>query len=385
MPNHIKTNEIIQQAAKMNMGSEASQIVRSQYGQYRGETVVTLTPSQASIMDAAKEELSFAVADRMGKGLMKRKFSNETRIRSHAYEKSENYLKNIPDLEKKLREKGFIEQLLKLSSPSPEQLQSAVRQFSDDPTLQYGSLAYLLRTLIQKRSSQSLSDKEEELINTLDSTLTNLMEEEGPAIRAGLNISEIASDFAGEKLGEVQNLRNFYRDTVLDYGNITQTYKKIINKYGENRFNESTKFLLNALGADFSSQGSSIDPARLLAMIDDMYTIKVLGTVHDQTSKLVNSLRHNFSQTRCPEGHILMSELIDFIDQHSPRTHQIEVISKKMNLDSANIVIYFLQALKSLIRMIPEKAYNNDYAKKFRLLDAAQEALDQAIQKESDE
>ena len=40
--------------------------------------------------------------------------------------------------------------------------------------------------------------------------------EEGPAIRAALNISDVVRDFAGERLGDIPTLRQTYRDAVLD-------------------------------------------------------------------------------------------------------------------------------------------------------------------------
>ena len=380
MPDSLAIATAAQQMAEVNIGIEASQTLR---GQFRGMTVVALQPSQQTLMENAQEEMSFAVSDQMGSGLSKRKFSNETRIRSQAMEQADAYLKRVPDLEKNAKLNNFVSTLVKSPHLTARQAMTQARQFSQDPTLQYASLGYAMSLMVQEKKKVRGSSAElDTKIESLDKAMKQMMAEQGPEIQSGLNISQTAGEFSSERLGNPEALRGFYRDSVLDYDNITSAYKNITENYGEEHFKESLEFLLKALGADLSAQGSSIDPLRLRKIVDDMFVVKVLGGVHEQTGKLVITLRSHYQQIECKSGQSLMYELLDFKDGKMPNSEQVFQVMIRLNINGDEHRVYFTQAFKELMRLIPEKAYHGDLTRRAKVMMALQEAVDRAIEEE---
>ena len=80
----------------------------------------------------------------------------------------------------------------------------------------------------------------------------------------------------------------------------------------------------------------------------------------------------------------MLRELLDLMESKWLRPEQIEAVSAKMGVRELEDQIYFLRELKELARLIPLKAYS-DTEQRPRLLDAIQQAMDMAIEREEEE
>lgn len=372
------------QQGPINNGPQSS-------GQFRGEQV-TQIPIRGVRAEAESslEELTFKADlykqenDRK-KLLPQRKFGVFTPpIKSENSEQGNNYLKLFNSADK-LTLRNLMARINRLVRPSISQLRRLASQAFSDVSLQYAALDIIRaelkrRRVSRKRPAGGLGD---ELEGNIEEAMEQLMAEEGPAVRAGLNIVSVTSQFANPSLGNAQHLRNFYRDSVLNYGGITDTYRGVIAKYGEQNFTSSLAFLLRALGVDMAAQESSRDPARLRAIVNDMFCVKTLGGIHEQTGEFVDTLRHHHNQTDCPPGQQLMSELLNIKDDNWPQAKRFFDLVTTMRIHGHDKVVYFLQHVKTLIRLIPLKAYDEPEMRD-KLQAASQEAIDEAIIREEE-
>ena len=208
------------------------------------------------------------------------------------------------------------------------------------------------------------------------------MKEEGPAIRAGINITPTADEFADDRLGDVQTLRDNYRDAVLDYQGISEAFGALIEKYGEKELPPAIRYLLKSLSADISSDGASIDKRKLNLILNDMYRLEVLASLLEQCTELVT--KTNECVGSAIPATDLLKDVLKFQEDKWIRPEQISPLPSKLCIEEVPREINFLREFKEFIRLIPLKAYN-DPEQRSRFLDAAQQALEEAIEREEEE
>ncbi len=362
-------------------------------GQFRGEAVTPL-PMRGVRAEAESslEELTFK-ADQYKqrkdsvKPLQTRRmgFIVATTKADNA-EKGNNYLRlfNAAD---RLTLRNLMTQIHSLKKPTVAQLRQLAQGAFGDVSLQYAALdiirAELKRRRLAREKAKKSSDIDSEQEDQLEEAMAQLMVQEGPAVRAGLNISSVTGQFAGQALGGAQRLRNFYRNSVLNYDGITPTYRGIVKQYGEKNFVSSLAFLLRALGVDMAAQESSRDPTRLQAIVNDMFCVKTLGGIHEQTGELVVTLRQYHQQADCKESQQLMSNLLTLKEDSWPQAKRFFELGERMSICGADKIVYFLQQVKRLLRLIPLKAYD-ELDMRDKLLAVAQQAIDEAVIREEE-
>lgn len=377
MPDRIDANITMQPGLAQPIPLERADASR---GQYRGEEVIqTLDP--ISLLQSAAEELTFeASEDVEAKEIEERevKSPHDTNERVKAVERVMRELNKLPDLPiEKLRH--FMGRLMTQRNQTSSQVLQHVRREFSDVSHQYTALLYA-------RESLSKDPDYKELEKALTDAIDQLTLDHGSKIRAGLNVSVTAQTFADPQLGDIQQLRDFYRETVIGFDNLADAYASIIDKYGEQDFPNALAFLLKAAGDDFAAKGPSLPKIELKTIIDDMYRLEVLTGLQEDSHALVTklharsaSLRPNYS------GHQLLRSVLKLKEERWLRADQINAVGQEMGLDDREIdsVIYFLREFKDLVRRVPLKAYQNP-GNREKLLDAVQEALDDAIEREEE-
>lgn len=371
-----RTNAPIQQ------GGMSPGYSNTQPGRLHGESV-QIQPNAASLLEDAKEEVSLLFKERMEKTLARREMStNKKDSRQQVLvAKIQELMEQVPDLYKNVKMKLFIERMASNFPATPQELMRHLGEFSSDPTLQFVALQVL-----EQEARVGGPDKESQL-DVIQKATTDLMSSQGEAVRAGLNVSRTASEFAARLNTDTQELRDTYRDAVLDYGGITATYRALIARYGErgeSAFETTRKFLMKALSADYNAQGTSIDRPRLKAIMDDMYALKLLGTVQEQCSTLMATMRDRYGQAQSRSGQELMGKVLDIKEQNWVQPSQISAIPSEMNVSGLANQIYFLREVDTVFREIPVKTYN-DPADREQLLGASREVLEQLFNKEQEE
>jgi type III secretion protein W len=378
-------------------------------GNYRGEKVVHQR-GVVSLLENVIEEGTLSESLVVQKQLLARKVASErmAEMNKKLLERAQVYMRELPDMGGPEKFMQFLEQIRQGGRQSSRQLMQEAGEFFKDLSHQYAGLSFAREVL--EEGGQS------ELVASLRDAADELMKEHGPEIRAGLNISQTANEFAKQGFGNVQGLRDFYRDTVLNFDNLDDTYRSISENrdlyicsvcgytckkrppevcpacgaggrdfiYNEAEMLNTVKFLVKAVGCDLQSRGPSISPVELKHVVDELYQLEVLGNVHKDCFNLLKNVQQQFEMRIESTAQDLMDQVMALRRESFVRGD--DVIRDALPSDVKEIVakIYFLREFLNLIKKIPLKVYD-ELESREKIIDAAQEALDTAIDIEAKE
>jgi len=350
-------------------------------GTYRGRRVLTV-PNPLSMIEEAAEEVGMEAEERMDRRLEERRGSHghtespkksamTSLLTGESEAEAEAQAESILDREELEDYVRYLED--HRNSSEKEVLDEAERRFADVSD-QYQAMA---------EAGTLLGDGEENagLRQALDRAEANLLETSGPAVRAGLNIVEAALALASSGFAPVDEIRDFYRKSILDFASVADLYKKIIKRFGKEKFQTSVEFLLRASGQDLESAGPSISKEQLRSVTDQLYDVEVLGNMHRNLSDLLDRTRELFKQGLHAEAFDLMSEILRLTGERWIRAEDFQQMLEKAEIADLHASIYFLTALREQIRLIPLKVYPSTESRG-KMLDAAQIALDGIVEKD---
>lgn len=346
-------------------------------GSFRGERVEHVRNPTAQLQDAA-EELTFSRSERAGKRLARRKLASRREQTAFAVDQARKYLERVPDLERSHKLSDFAKSILQHGGhPNPRALRQRAEEFSNDATHQFLALSFA-------QGVASAQNADPVTVDALDRAVGSLFEEKGPAIQAGLNISTVAQRHSGEELGTTQELRDLYRDVVLDCDDINDAFRRIVDGYPGRTFDEAVQFLLNALGTDLAASTHTVSRARLKQIINDMYQLKSLNSIHRQCEELLQRTEGNYGGGNGPiAARNLMAELLTAQSRAWQGADAFTNLPAKMGVAGDAGSIYLLNGFKELVRFLPLKAFGDDQSQRDRIMIAVQQALDLAIDNEA--
>ena len=245
-------------------------------GQYQSEAVNVGKDPTSMLQDAA-EELTFGAHEfRTKRELGERKLRDaEGSSQIETVERIQEYLEQLPDIDPRQLRDLYEQMRDSGEKPSREALQRRLSGFHEDITYQQAALEFLVSEL-----EKSADDPE--LLEVARGALVENERAYGPEIRAGLNVTATAMANAASS-GEVQDLREMYRNTILKHESIRQSFDNIVERYGEEDLGERIGFLLTAMGEDLSARGPSIPPAELKIIMDDMHQLETLSTLRERS------------------------------------------------------------------------------------------------------
>lgn len=250
-------------------------------GSFQGERVHYVSTSQ-SMADAA-EELTFAFSERVEKSLAKRKISDGQARLSEVQEMLEEYLHKVPDLDRQQKLDTLVAQLSSGQLTHMAQLKAYLNSFSGEVSHQFVALSFARQTLAAKTDARAL-------LALIDQALLQMAEEHGAAIETGLSIGPLAFEAHAQGLGEVQALRDTYRDAVLDYKGLSAAWQDIQTRFASSAIEGVTGFMMKALSADLDSQQAHLDPVKLERVMSDMAKLRVLCGLSNQVHALWKAL-----------------------------------------------------------------------------------------------
>ena len=376
-----------QQVVGLNQAGAGAGAAAGATGSYRGENLAQV-PSTASILEAAfkdsLEERTAALGEHQEKELSRRSISSGSKVdqmeRILKLQKINKLLDSLADLDKQKLAK-LLAQLAGDPSASSRQIRERLRQTFREPAHQYVALEALVEALKQDNAHP-------EQLRTAEAALAGLLAEHGDEIRAGINVSEAALEAARSGLGSPQDLRDSYRDAVLDYGGLPQTLAALREKYPPEKLPEAIHFMLKALGNDLAASGSSIDKARLNAILEDMYRLKLMAGMIERSNTLMQRTLPPGSagdqRQLARRGADLLGEVLALQENKWINPEQIAPLPAKMGIRDTARQINFLNGFKELVRSMPEKAFA-DGEQAERMKDAVQLCLDEAIDREEEE
>jgi type III secretion protein W len=348
-------------------GSSPGQVIE---GSFEGERVRVREDAGSLIADAA-EELTFGASEVVEKKIAARKVGKEKRVDRAAL--AELYVQKAPNVKKDELLK-FSEHVRKNRPDTVERMLSEAKAFFEDITDQYLALSFVKDLFEQEGEDQKLQA-------TLQASAQHLMATRGPEIRAGLNVTEVALEFSEEGLGTAQHLRDFYRDTVLKYEGIKETFDCITRNFGINDFTGAVHYLIRAVGNDLHSKGPSVSPPELKRLLDDLYHLESLGNLYRDCADLIDKTNHEFQVSVTVSPHDLLNKILALKEEKWLTETQVLKLIEDAGIGDLEAKIYFLRGLKELLRLMPLKLFADDESR-MNLVAKMQQALDTLIEQE---
>lgn len=250
-------------------------------GSFQGERVQYVSTSQ-SMADAA-EELTFAFSERVEKSLAKRSVSDGHARLSEILEMLEEHLRKVPDLESQQKLEALVAHLGSGQLNNLAQLKAYLKGFSREISHQFVALTFARKELADKTDAWAI-------VELIDQALLEMAQEQGHAIELGLQIGPLAKEVAEQGIGDIQSLRDTYRDAVMDYRGLSAAWDDIHARFGNSALEGVTGFLMKALSADLDSQQARLDPIKLERVMSDMHKLRVLTGLSDQVNALWQAL-----------------------------------------------------------------------------------------------
>lgn len=338
-----------------------------QKGSFRGEQA-TVRDASSRLADAA-EELTFSFSKKVEKKKAgERDVRTESRLQLMRIAEINQYL----DAAKSPRTPAELTALAKRMLSAQQSPGQLARQASEDPTQQ----SLFLQFALQEGERTGAPAK---ALDAVRDALTDLEMECGPAIRAGLNSIDAASAF-GSSADSIQNFQKTYRDVALGSASLVETLKLALDRFGGTDFARGLKSLLQALGADVAALRPSNQPARLLAVVQDIYQLEVFNTLLDQSEKLGKLLlkRHGTDHF---DGVEFMKHLVSITGDRWLAPSRFLEMSGRFEINQIEAQVHLVAHSLQMLRDMPIKIFADSDTRR-TVLDAGQEALDSIIEQE---
>ncbi|CAK0749552.1 type III secretion protein W [Gammaproteobacteria bacterium] len=338
-------------------------------GAYGGESVRQL--DVASMVKDAAEELTFGHSERAEKSLKERKMGQGIDAQS-LRERIEQLRQSLPDLPDDAAFQALVEELRRQSPSDAAEVMDRVGSLSRDPSHRFLLLELLRDTLDSEEAPQ-------ELRAAVQGALDQLLAEQGPDIRAGINIAQVVQEGQRAGLADIQSLRDFYRETLVRYPGLNDTFGALLKQFGDDNLGRGLDFLMKAAGADLAAAKGSLEPAALKSTLDDLFRLHVLMGLREGCGNLVKRLGAFGIRPDAPAQ--LLGQLLALSEKTWIHNQDIAPLPVALGLRNIEGEINFLREFKGLSRLMPLKAFTQADSRE-KLLDAIQGALDEAINRE---
>jgi type III secretion system YopN/LcrE/InvE/MxiC family regulator len=268
-------------------------------GRY-GSQVVKPSSESSKVADAA-EELGMGMTDHANKlDLDERKVRQGKGTNLEALTRIKSYQDKMPDMPRETALKGLVEKLqqfMKLSqeagrgrSFTPEELRTALQEFSSDPTHQFVAL-----DLLQEYFEGPEGTDEARAV--LDQAKIDFEQSDvASQVHAGF-IASVLSHRIAKDQDDPGVLREQYRGMLRDNEDFGQIFDGLV-KLGvmKTLLKQVLGNLLKEVGDELDSPGPTIDKGLLAALMKELGRLKLMQTVYDETSDIIRAVERILAQ-----------------------------------------------------------------------------------------
>jgi len=367
-------NTSSQPAASGQGGLDARR--ESDAGVWRGASVQVAADPNDLLTDAA-EEITFEHSERVeARGLEERELEEPPPLQLPPIHQIHEYLEACGHGDPQRRLEEFLEDLKRNAHQGGTDPREQARRQFGEVTERYLALCFAADELARTGGHDALLDD-------VRAALEELQDDAGPRLRADLNSIGAAARFGDGDPGRVAALQASYRDAVLGGQNLGEMLKGALERFGEGDYRAAVQHLIRALGEDLASiQGPSAQPARLNAVLQDLYSMEVLATMLDGCQKLARQMNAEHGLP-APRAGDLLQDLIGASGERWSNPGRFGAIADKYEAREPAPRIAFLTQARALVRDLPLKVFPDTDARS-NVLEAAQGALDAAVALEED-
>lgn len=335
------------------------------------------SPYASSYLEEVAEEAGFFAAEKFEKELAKRKSKELRRDQINVTQMAEEFCDVAKSLKSPEVLLKFMDLLKKMNNATADSILKELARLLEDVSDQFTALSFAEEVLEGE-------DQAEDLLQQVKEAKERLMKDAGPAVRAGLNITREALSASKEGIGEFQQLRDFYRDIILNHEGVKDAFKAIRDEYGEGGLEKAIAYLIKAAGSDLAAQGPSMEAAQLKAIIDNLYQVESLSGINKRIQELLARVVANFGILLKGGSETVMDTILTLAEAYRVKPDEFLNLAEKLGLKELLQKIYFLTGLNEQIRLIPFKLYDDPESRE-KLLNASQEALDEVIYEEEEQ
>jgi type III secretion protein W len=257
-----------------------------------------------------------------------------------------------------------------------------VKEQGGDPSVQYLTLLEVAELIRDGSAGPDPAGKAYELVKE---AAEQLMAEHGDYVRADLNTADVAAGIGSEQ--ESAAFRTAYHDSVLASDSLADTLQHLLKVVSAGDGKDLDKVLDTmkvALGADLAAARPSTESVRLQYLVSDLYHLKVISTVIDQCDKLGQTLqkRHGLPPFKASE---LASDLVAVSNERWVDASRMGRLADRYGAQKdPSCKVDFLSGARESLRQMPPQVFSAPENRQ-SLLDAAQTAIDDAIDQEMSE
>ena len=355
---------------------DAPAVKAPETGRLAGATVVVQADATADLLDSM-EELSMQFEEKSSKKLSERRLG-EMRSHSSAYADAiEKWMKTMPDMPSKDETDRLLRQLRQMASDNrgadASTLKGMLAKLSGDPSHQFAMLDIL---------DSALASGEEELGKLLNQVRSELLNEKGGEIRAGINLaSEVNARSTTPE--EMSDLRNLYRSEVLGFKSPQDCFRSLLASRGAGGLDGAIEFLFKGCGVDLGSAAPSRDPVELRRIMQDLQCVQVLKTVLGMMDQLGVRMTKEFGVNMLLGSEAMTSRIADFTEKPFVTGAQIGSFVTECAVMKLLAQMDFTRELMNVFRKLSPRLFASEEDRE-KLVNSTQEHLDSLIAEEID-
>ena len=347
------------EAAKMRELAEPArtQAPAVQRGELMGTAFTVEADPMAELMDSM-EELSFQFEEKEAKRVGERKMGEMQGPRTALLKAVESWMAMMPDMPGREFLAGVLRNMraaLSAGNPlSERELLKELSRGSTDPSHQFAMLDIL---------EQALGEGEDALRALVRQAKATLTAEKGAEIRAGINLAEEVNARATTP-EEMRELRDMYRSEVVGFTKPQECFRSLLAARGAEGLKDAIDFLIAGCGAD-------------------LQCVQVLQTVLDALTALGKRMDKQFGETCLLDGEQMAGRVLDLTEQSFVASPAIAAFIADCGMRALLARMDFARELTGLFRKLSPRLFAREGDRQ-KLVDAAQEHLDELITEEND-
>jgi type III secretion protein W len=342
-------------------------------GMWHGAPVSVAVQPNDILTDAA-EEITFAIAEHAETHkLEERDLEEELPLELPPIESILAYLESAGRDAPEERLKQFVDTLKRNAQQGRAPIsprEESRRQFGT-VTEQFLALSFAADQLTREGGYDAVLDE-------VRTALEDQHDDFGRHIRADLNTVNTAAGFGRGDPARIDAFQTSYRDAVLGHSDLAGMLKGALERFGDSDYRSTVQHLIRALGDDLAAtRGSSVEPARLHAVLQDLYLMEVLATMLDGCQALAQKMSSEHALPAPAAGNLLQ-DAVAVSGERWNNAGRFGAIADKYAAHAPAPRIAFLSGMKTMVRNMPIKVFADPDARS-NVLEAAQGALDAAV------
>lgn len=270
---------------------------------------------------------------------------------------------------KTLREAKFSGRL-----PSVDSLLRVLARESTDASHQFAMLDLL---------EQMMGEGDAELLRLVREAKAKLMAEKGPDVKAGINLAEEINARTSTP-EEMQSLRDLYRAEVVGFTKPQDCFRSLLAARGAGGLKDAIAFLIAGCGRDLASANPSMEHEALGRILTDLQCVQVLQTVMEKLSQLGARMDAQFGETCMLNGEQMTGRVVELTEQAFVTSVAVARLVAECGMAKLLAQMDFTRELTRIFRQLSPRLFAKEGDRQ-RLVDAAQDHLDELVSRENAE